>query len=171
MQVYLLLVWAKTAGSDLVLAEALYGSSLSPSQTLQEALQTCVAYTDTGMPYLARPISAATLDGVEQARSLAVCASPWLKQLATCIIDNARQELQAVAALQDVCNNKGLQSSAEAVQVCVCYRTSLWHQLWRQAFVCASFSSIGSHVVTHSAVAWRSPVQHVHGCKWQAGSL
>jgi hypothetical protein len=105
----MLRVWARTAESDLLIAEALLGSSLGPVATVAEALSqvllhpaascdgsssgdsisgtgpdsTCTGDSSTVcLPVLARPASAAFLDQLQLARGLAVCPSPSVKQLA-----------------------------------------------------------------------------------------
>jgi hypothetical protein len=101
-------MWAKTAESDLIIAEALLGSSLGPLTTLAEALAAALlpppAQQEAGnssvgvagaeeaagagssssscLPVLARPVSAALLDQLQAARGLATCMSPAVKQLA-----------------------------------------------------------------------------------------
>jgi hypothetical protein len=109
LQVDALRMWAKTAESDLIIAEALLGSSLGPLTTLAEALaaalmpphmqQDAISSSSTGdagsaagasagssssscLPVLARPVSAALLDQLQAARGLATCMSPAVKQLA-----------------------------------------------------------------------------------------
>ncbi len=57
-QVSALRLWARTADSDLYIAEALLGSMLGPNQSLQEVLAMTVAHTDAKMPYLARGVTA-----------------------------------------------------------------------------------------------------------------
>lgn len=104
-------MWAKTAESDLLIAEALLGSSLGPVTTLADALAAALlpaaakpgASGEAGsakdtrseepnsnvggsstscLPLLARPVSAALLDQLQAARGLATCTSPAVKQLA-----------------------------------------------------------------------------------------
>jgi hypothetical protein len=106
LQVDALRMWAKTAESDLIIAEALLGSSLGPLTTLAEALAAALlpphmqqdasstgdagsaAGASTGssssscLPVLARPVSAALLDQLQAARGLATCMSLAVKQLA-----------------------------------------------------------------------------------------
>jgi hypothetical protein len=108
LQVDALRMWAKTAESDLIIAEALLGSSLGPLTTLGEALAAALlpprmqqddsnsSIGDAGsaagactggsssscLPVLTQPVSAALLDQLQAARGLATCMSPAVKQLA-----------------------------------------------------------------------------------------
>lgn len=56
-QVEALQLWARTADSDLYIAEALLGSALAPTQSLQEVLSSTIGRTPAGAPFLTRPIS------------------------------------------------------------------------------------------------------------------
>lgn len=105
MQVELLRLWAKTAESDLLIAEALLGSRLSSLTTLDEALAAAFVTpvppirsvllaasspaavmpggsSTSCLPVLVRPVSTALLNELQSARGLAVCPSPVVKQLA-----------------------------------------------------------------------------------------
>lgn len=86
--------WARTADSDLIIAEALVGSSLGPGTTLAEALAAALSGSDAEsaaehsisssscLPVLAQPISSAMLDQLQAARGLALSPSPSVKLLA-----------------------------------------------------------------------------------------
>lgn len=97
----MLRMWTKTAESDLIIAEALLGSSLSNLTTLDEALAAAFltpvlplhSSSGTGFasaggsssscpPVLVRPVSAALLNQLQTARGLALCPSPAVKKLA-----------------------------------------------------------------------------------------
>lgn len=114
-------MWARTAESDLIIAEALLGSSLGPLTTLAKALAAAllpvpaqhegsssagdagqVDAAGTGssscscLPVLARPVSAALLDQLQAARGLATCMSPAVKQLAAQVGAAGRQQAASV---------------------------------------------------------------------------
>lgn len=107
IQVDVLRSWARTAESDLIIAEALLGSSLAPLTTVNEALAAAFVTADQSsaepaaepaaesaaglvqssssfscLPVLARPVTAALLDQLQVARGLATCPSPPVKALA-----------------------------------------------------------------------------------------
>ncbi|KAF8072774.1 MAP1D [Scenedesmus sp. PABB004] len=111
--------WARTAESDLLIAEALLGACLGPVTTLEEALAAALldpqrdggaGGADRGSgagglprpPLLARPVSAALLDQLQAARGLATCPSPAVKALAAQVADATERELSAGARLREL---------------------------------------------------------------------
>eukprot|EP00775_Hariotina_reticulata_P008350 gene8350-8535_t len=136
-------VWARTAESDLLIAEALLGSSLGPTTTVTEVLSAVLLHpaaardglspgssstSHTGQgadctggsstscpPVLARPASAALLDQLQLARGLAVCPSPPVKQLAAQVADATARELSAAAKLRELLSSRATLSSPETV--------------------------------------------------------
>jgi len=103
LQVDRLRMWAKAAESDLIIAEALLGSSLFNLTTLDEALAAAFVTpvpptrgsslpgsspssaggsSTSCLPVLVRPVSTALLNQLQTARGLAVCPSPVVKHLA-----------------------------------------------------------------------------------------
>lgn len=107
LQVHVLDKWAKTADSNLILGEALHGTSLLPSQTLTEVLESCIAYSPAEQPYLARSISDATILNLEMALKSASMPSPALFNLTQRITENAKQEIKAAEGLRKAMNVKG----------------------------------------------------------------
>ncbi|WIA08813.1 hypothetical protein OEZ85_008235 [Tetradesmus obliquus] len=131
-------MWARTAESDLIIAEALLGSSLGPLTTLAEALAAALLLVpaqhqgsssagDAGqvdaagtgssscscLPVLARPVSAALLDQLQAARGLATCMSPAVKQLAAQVADATERELSAGERLEELLAARSAHSSSE----------------------------------------------------------
>jgi hypothetical protein len=49
--------WARTADSDLYIAEALLGTHLGNNQSLQDVLSVTVGHTETGLPYLIKGVN------------------------------------------------------------------------------------------------------------------
>eukprot|EP00878_Enallax_costatus_P014166 GHUV01014815.1.p1 GENE.GHUV01014815.1~~GHUV01014815.1.p1 ORF type:complete len:1261 (+),score=458.53 GHUV01014815.1:316-4098(+) len=124
--------WARTADSDLVIAEALLGSSLGAFTTLSEALSAALVSSDLAqpaeepadkhsgsstscLPVLARPISSAVLDQLQAARGLAVCPSPPMKLLAAQVADAAARELSAGTRLRSLLNTRPVPTSTDYV--------------------------------------------------------
>lgn len=108
LQVHVLDKWAKTADSNLVLGEALHGTSLLPAQTLTEVLESCIAHSPAEQPYLARSISEATILNLEMALKSASMSSPALFKLTKRITENAKQEIKAAEGLRKAMNVKGI---------------------------------------------------------------
>eukprot|EP00198_Chlamydomonas_reinhardtii_P006390 XP_001695726.1 predicted protein [Chlamydomonas reinhardtii] len=99
-------LWAKTADSDLYLAEALHGQSLPPTKTLQEVVLGAVSYTEEGLPLLARPVNAEVVAGLEHALTLAGLPSPLLAHIVRSVVANASAELAAAARLRELVGGK-----------------------------------------------------------------
>ena len=66
-------LWARTADSDLYIAEALLGQSLAPMQSLHEVLAGTVGRTEAGAPYLIHGISPEVSKGCVYALLFFVC--------------------------------------------------------------------------------------------------
>jgi hypothetical protein len=49
--------WARTADSDLYIAEALLGAPLGTNQSLQDVLSATVGHTEAGLPYLIKGVN------------------------------------------------------------------------------------------------------------------
>ncbi|KXZ46814.1 hypothetical protein GPECTOR_40g548 [Gonium pectorale] len=99
--------WAKTADSDLYLAEALHGQSLLPSKTLQEVVISSVTHSPDGLPILARPVNGEVVAALEQAITLASLPSPLLAHIVRSVVNNAVAELAAAARLRELVGSKG----------------------------------------------------------------
>ena len=114
-QVNRLRLWAKTAESDLQLAEALHGSSLPPAHTLEAALASATTVNATGSALLSRPVSYAFLQHLRTAQALALMPSPLVKQLAEQVATAAQAELEAAEMLQELVRSRSLPSTAEGL--------------------------------------------------------
>ncbi|EFJ48899.1 hypothetical protein VOLCADRAFT_90642 [Volvox carteri f. nagariensis] len=100
-------LWAKTADSDLYLAEALHGQSMPPTKTLQEVVQGAVIYGADNTPILARPVSADVVASLEQALTLSSLPSPMLANIVRGVVANAVAELAAAARLREFVGTRG----------------------------------------------------------------
>lgn len=124
LQVPLLRRWARTADSDLSLAEALHGSPLHPSQRLQDVLAAAVTYhPSTGRPLLAHPITQEVSDSLQQALALAISPSPGLRRLVESVAEAAAQELSSAAMLRELMGPKAVLTTSEGewrLQGCLC---------------------------------------------------
>ncbi|GMH42583.1 hypothetical protein BSKO_10502 [Bryopsis sp. KO-2023] len=115
-QVHVLDQWAKTADSDLILAEALHGSSLLPSQTMTEVIDASVCHSPPGLPYLVRSITEATIHNLEMALESAMCPSASLSDLARRVTQNAKLEIKAAENLSSAMAIKGSNAFFGAVE-------------------------------------------------------
>ncbi|GIL77205.1 hypothetical protein Vretifemale_6566 [Volvox reticuliferus] len=100
-------LWAKTADSDLYLAEALHGQSMPPTKTLQEVVQASVTYGADDTPILARPVSTEVVGNLEQAITLSSLPSPMLAHIVRGVVVNAVAELAAAARLREFVGARG----------------------------------------------------------------
>ncbi|PNH00417.1 hypothetical protein TSOC_013761 [Tetrabaena socialis] len=100
-------LWAKTADSDLYLAEALHGQALPPTKSLQEVVVGAVTYSPGGLPILGRPVSAEVVAALEQAITLSSLPSPLLAHIVRSVVANATAELGAAARLRELVGAKG----------------------------------------------------------------
>ncbi|GIL58872.1 hypothetical protein Vafri_13838, partial [Volvox africanus] len=100
-------LWAKTADSDLYLAEALHGQSMPPTKTLQEVVQASVTYGADSTPILARPVSTEVVGNLEQAITLSSLPSPMLAHIVRGVVANAVAELAAAARLREFVGARG----------------------------------------------------------------
>ncbi|GLC37451.1 hypothetical protein PLESTB_001584400 [Pleodorina starrii] len=101
-------LWAKTADSDLYLAEALHGQSMPPTKTLQEVVQGAISYSAVNhSPILARPVSTEVVTSLEQAITLASLPSPMLARIVRGVVASAVAELAAAARLREFVGARG----------------------------------------------------------------
>ncbi|GLI59507.1 hypothetical protein VaNZ11_001399 [Volvox africanus] len=100
-------LWAKTADSDLYLAEALHGQAMPPTKTLQEVVQASVTYGADSTPILARPVSTEVVGNLEQAITLSSLPSPMLAHIVRGVVANAVAELAAAARLREFVGARG----------------------------------------------------------------
>ena len=89
LQVHALRTWVLTAHADLILAEALSRTSLSPQQELAVAVEAAVELTADGPPQLRRPASPTFLQGMRGALAAASTASPRLHGICDAIVQQA----------------------------------------------------------------------------------
>jgi len=93
--------WVCTAESDLMLAEALYGDLLAPSQTVSEILKLTVNRSVRRMPYILRSTSLENIDSLELALKKAKSPSLELALLTKEVLRNGKLEIQAAAKLNE----------------------------------------------------------------------
>lgn len=114
-QVGELRAWAARASSDLVLAEAMYGSSLAPTQTLQEVVMQCILLENDGSPYLVRVPSEELVLELDRALQEAPSPSYEMKTLTAIMRDRCRGEQEARVVLKSLTLNKGIPTTQESL--------------------------------------------------------
>eukprot|EP00210_Caulerpa_lentillifera_P005795 g5541.t1 len=98
--------WVQTAESDLLLAEALYGDDLTPSQTIKEVLVATVTHSSSGLPYLVRPSALENLNSIELVLKSVKSPSPDLASLTQEVMENGKKEINADMKLKESLSSK-----------------------------------------------------------------
>ncbi len=90
---------------------------MTPTQTLQEVVAGSITYSPSGLPLLARPISADVIAALDQAITLACRPSPSLASIVRSVVHNSIEELAAAARIREMATIKGTATggTAEAV--------------------------------------------------------
>eukprot|EP00884_Botryococcus_braunii_P020575 jgi/Botrbrau1/7200/Bobra.0300s0026.1 len=103
----LLEMWSKMAESDLILAEALAGQALGPSQPIGEVVPPLILMSHSHGFFLSQSVTKETGPRLEEALDAAPYATKHMKDIVRGCAANARCEIAAADALREVVNTKG----------------------------------------------------------------